>query len=61
VFRAGIYKRLGELYEARRDRERAITNYTAFTSYWKTADLELQPKVAQVQQRLVHMRSNERH
>lgn len=60
VFRAGIYRRLGELYESRGDRDSAIANYTAFTSYWKTADPELESKVAQVQQRLTHLRNTER-
>jgi tetratricopeptide (TPR) repeat protein/tRNA A-37 threonylcarbamoyl transferase component Bud32 len=58
--RAGIYKRLGELYEARGDTARAITNYAAFTSYWKNADPELQPRVLQAQQRLTRLRTNSR-
>ena len=60
-YRAGIYKRLGELYEGRGDTTRAIANYVAFTDYWKDADPELQPRVAQVQQRLARLRNSQRH
>ena len=59
-YRAGVYKRLGELYEARGDTARATTNYAAFVSYWKDADPELQIRVAQIQKRLARLRSRER-
>ena len=49
---AGTLKRAGELYEARGDTARAITAYARFTSLWKNADPELQPRVAEVRQRL---------
>ena len=61
TYRAGIYKRLGELYEAHGDTTRAIANYAAFTAYWKNADPELQPKVVQVRQRLARLHAAERH
>ncbi len=61
LYRAGIYKRLGELYEARGDTTRAIANYAAFTAYWKNADPELQPRVVQVQRRLARLRDDQRH
>src|SRR5437868_2931643 len=54
---AGIHKRLGELYEARGDRQKAISHYVQFVALWKDADPELQPKVAQVKQRLAHLQS----
>jgi len=54
---AGIYKRLGELYEAKSDYARAETNYTAFVNLWKGADPELQPKVAEVTKRLAAVRA----
>jgi tetratricopeptide (TPR) repeat protein len=52
---AGSYKRLGELYDARGDRERAATNYTKFIELWKDADPELQPKVQDARQRLARI------
>jgi tetratricopeptide (TPR) repeat protein/tRNA A-37 threonylcarbamoyl transferase component Bud32 len=51
-FLAGAYKRLGELYEAKGDREKAITNYQKFVALWKNAEPELQPKVTEVRERL---------
>ncbi|MBA2685619.1 MAG: tetratricopeptide repeat protein [Gemmatimonadaceae bacterium] len=57
---AGIHKRLGEMYEARGDRDRAVSHYLQFVTLWKDADPELQPKVAQVKQRLAHLRDVER-
>jgi len=45
-------KRLGELYEAKGDRDNAIKQYTAFVELWKNADPELQPQVQQVRERL---------
>ena len=59
-FLAGIYKRLGELYEAKRDREKAATNYTRFIELWKDADPELQPKVAEARARLARLTAEER-
>jgi len=56
-YRAGIYKRLGELYDAKGDRESAIKNYAAFVEYWKKADPEFQPKVAAARQRMAHLQS----
>jgi tetratricopeptide (TPR) repeat protein len=53
---AGIRKRLGELYEAKGDTQRAASNYTAFVTLWKNADPELQPKVQEVQRKLAHLK-----
>jgi tetratricopeptide (TPR) repeat protein/tRNA A-37 threonylcarbamoyl transferase component Bud32 len=50
--RAGAYKRLGELYEAKRDYERAVSNYTTFVDLWKNADPELRPRVDEVRKKL---------
>jgi tetratricopeptide (TPR) repeat protein len=44
--------RLGELYEARGDREKAIAHYTEFVSLWKDAEPALQPTVREARQRL---------
>jgi tetratricopeptide (TPR) repeat protein len=57
---AGMHKRLGELYDAKGDRQRAISHYLEFVELWKNADPELQPKVAAVRQRLARLRSTER-
>jgi tetratricopeptide (TPR) repeat protein len=55
TYLAGTYKRLGELYEARGDRAKAGEYYRKFVALWKSADPELQPKVAEVQRRLARL------
>jgi tetratricopeptide (TPR) repeat protein len=57
---AGSYKRLGELLEARGERQRALGHYLKFVDLWKNADPELQPKVAEVRQRIARLRDTER-
>jgi eukaryotic-like serine/threonine-protein kinase len=57
---AGTHKRLGELYEARNDRQKAISHYTQFVELWKNADPEFQPKVAEVKQRIARLTDSER-
>lgn len=47
-----ILRRLGELYEARGDREAAAHYYQKFITLWKDADPELQPAVDDVRRRL---------
>jgi len=51
-FLAVVHKRLGELYEAKGQRERALEHYRAFIELWKDADPELQPKVTDARQRV---------
>lgn len=48
----GIHKRLGELYDEKGDLPKAESHLTAFIDLWKTADPELQPKVADAKRRL---------
>jgi hypothetical protein len=60
-FLAGTHKRLGELYEAKGDEQRARDHYAKFVALWNNADPELQPKVSQVKQRLARLRDTERH
>ena len=48
-------RRLGELYEARGDREKALKYYGQFTELWKDADPVLQPKVREVKQRMAQL------
>jgi hypothetical protein len=50
-----VHKRLGELYEAAGDRQRAASHYSAFIELWKTADPELQPRVQDVKRRLARL------
>jgi tetratricopeptide (TPR) repeat protein len=54
-FRASIEKRLGELYEAKGDREKAIEHLTKFVKLWRRADPELQPAVRDAQQRIARL------
>jgi tetratricopeptide (TPR) repeat protein len=48
-------KRLGEIYEARGDKTRAIESYTRFVDLWKDADPVLQPAVREVKDRLAKL------
>jgi tetratricopeptide (TPR) repeat protein len=57
---AGSHKRLGELYEAKGDRQNAAAHYAKFIELWTNADPELQPKVAEVQRRLARLSDAER-
>ena len=52
LFLAGVRKRLGELYEARGEHDKALAHYRAFIDLWKDADPELQPKVTDARQRV---------
>jgi len=56
---AAVEKRLGELYDSRNERQKAITHYAAFVDQWKDADAELQPVVATVKRRLNELRGQE--
>jgi tetratricopeptide (TPR) repeat protein len=58
---AGVHKWLGELYEAKGNREKAAEHYLAFVDLWKNADPELQPAVTAVKQRLAHLQDAEQH
>jgi tetratricopeptide (TPR) repeat protein len=49
------YRRLGELYEQKGDRAKAIDWYQKFVDLWRDADPELQPVVAEVKQRLAQL------
>jgi eukaryotic-like serine/threonine-protein kinase len=54
---AGTHKRLGELYDAKGDRERAISHLSKFVELWKNADPELQPAVADAKRRLTRLQA----
>ena len=50
-----VHRRLGELYEAKGNAEKAVEHYRAFIELWKNADLELQPRVAEARRRLAKL------
>jgi eukaryotic-like serine/threonine-protein kinase len=52
---APSFKRLGELYEAKRDFKKAAEYYNRFVNLWKDADPELQPGVKEVRARLARL------
>ena len=56
TYLAAVRKRLGELYEAKGDTQRAATNYLAFIDLWKNADPEVQPNVQEVRQRMARLK-----
>ncbi|MBX7120283.1 MAG: protein kinase [Gemmatimonadaceae bacterium] len=56
LYEAGIFKRLGELYEAKGDRANAIKWYERFVDRWARAEPALQPKVREVEARLDRLR-----
>jgi tetratricopeptide (TPR) repeat protein/tRNA A-37 threonylcarbamoyl transferase component Bud32/TolB-like protein len=50
-----VYRRLGELYEQRGDRDNAVRYYNDFIELWKDADPVLQPQVEDVRQRIARL------
>jgi tetratricopeptide (TPR) repeat protein len=54
-FRAPTHFRLGELYEARGDLQKATDQYAAFVRLWKDADPELQPRVREARERMAKL------
>lgn len=48
-------KRLGEIYETRGDKTKAIENYSRFVDLWKDADPVLQPAVREVKARMAKL------
>jgi eukaryotic-like serine/threonine-protein kinase len=57
LFRASILLRLGELYEAKGQSEKALQRYQDFVDLWKTADPGLQPRVRDVRARVDRLRA----
>ena len=53
---APAWRRLGELLEAKGDRQQAIEAYERFLDYWRDADPDLQPIVRAVRERVVRLR-----
>ena len=56
---AGIEKRLGELYEAKGDRQKAIAHYTTFIDLWKNADPDLRPSVDVARRKVARLSDTE--
>ena len=52
---APTLRRMGELYEARGDREKAKEYYGKFVALWRDADSDLQPAVQDVKARLAQL------
>ena len=52
---AATYQRLGEIYEAKGDRKKAIEYYLKLTDLWKNADPELQPIVKDAHARIARL------
>ncbi len=52
---ASSYKRLGELYEERGEREKAIEYYNSFVKLWSDADEELQEQVSEIRNRIARL------
>ncbi|HXY30239.1 MAG TPA: protein kinase [Gemmatimonadaceae bacterium] len=59
IYRAAYLKRLGELYDAKGDRERALTYYGKFVALWSGADPELQVQVQAVRKRMAALLSQQ--
>ena len=57
---AGAHKRLGELYEAKGERQKAASHFASFIGLWEDADPELQPHVRLARERLVKLQRAER-
>ena len=50
-------RRLGELYEQKGNRQKAIDYYSRFVELWKNADPDLQPQVADIRARITRLKS----
>ena len=51
---------LGELYEAKGERQKALSHYSRFVELWKNADAEFQPRVAEVKRRIARLGDTEK-
>ena len=54
-FFAATLRRLGELYEERGDREKAVEYYGRFVDLWEEADADLQPIVGDIRGRVARL------
>ena len=58
-FRTRVWRRLGELYEAKGDRAKAAAYYEKFVRMWANADPDLQPQVSELRARLARLGDTE--
>ena len=54
------YQRLGELYEGKGDKDKALEYYGKLTTLWKGADPELQPRVQETKRRMAALTAEPR-
>ncbi len=54
------YRRLGELYETRGEKEQALQWYGKFVDTWRGADPDLQPRVKEIQKRIGELAGEKR-
>jgi tetratricopeptide (TPR) repeat protein/tRNA A-37 threonylcarbamoyl transferase component Bud32 len=52
------YFRMGELYEAKGDKVKAIDFYGRFTELWREADTDLQPRVKEAKRRITELQKS---
>lgn len=57
LFRPAVLQRLGELYEAKGQSEKALARYQAFVDLWHGADPDLQPRVRDVRSRIARLQA----
>ncbi|MEO7361405.1 MAG: hypothetical protein ABI120_13820 [Gemmatimonadaceae bacterium] len=50
-----VRERLGQLYEAKGNKVKALENYRAFIELWRNADAELQPRVEEARRRVAKL------
>jgi len=52
---AAAFRRLGEMYESKGDRKKALEYYGRFVDLWKSADPELQPLVSDIRKHMAQL------
>ncbi|HET7603127.1 MAG TPA: protein kinase [Gemmatimonadales bacterium] len=55
IWQPSTLRRLGELYESRGDKTKALNYYGQFVALWKNADPDLQPQVKQVKETMAKL------
>ncbi len=50
-----LLQELGELYEQKGDRAKALERYRSFVELWQNADPELQPRVREIRERIARL------
>jgi hypothetical protein len=55
LFVAAALRRLGEMYESKGDRKKALEYYGRFVDLWRRADPELQPLVSDIRKHMAQL------